>query len=139
MNSDRPIAYINSRLIDPSSNLDTKGGIIVQGRNIIDIGPHLLNPELSEEIDVIDCKGHILAPGLVDIHVHLREPGHEHKETIESGGKSAAAGGVTTVCCMPNTNPVIDDVALIEFIQRRAREAKGVKVFPFAAVTKGLD
>ena len=139
MKPDRPIAYINSRLIDPSSNLDTKGGVIVQGRNIIDIGPHLLNPELSEETDVIDCKGHILAPGLVDIHVHLREPGHEHKETIESGGKSAAAGGVTTVCCMPNTNPVIDDVALIEFIQRRAREAKGVKVFPFAAVTKGLD
>ncbi|MGY9057899.1 MAG: amidohydrolase family protein, partial [Alphaproteobacteria bacterium] len=74
----------------------------------------------------------------IDIHVHLREPGHEHKETIATGGRAAAAGGVTSMCCMPNTEPVVDDVALVEFIQRRAREAKSVKVFPFAAVTKGL-
>ncbi|MBJ26290.1 MAG: dihydroorotase [Rhodospirillaceae bacterium] len=133
------IAYINSRLIDPSSNLDVKGGILTRGSKILDLGSHLFNPDLSEETIMIDCQGHILAPGLVDIHVHLREPGHEHKETIESGGKSAAAGGVTTLCCMPNTNPVIDDVALIEFIQRRAREAKSVKIYPFAAVTKGLE
>ena len=138
MRSEKPIVYSNAQLIDPGTKLNTKGGLITQGDKIVDLGEHLYQSGFPEDAYVIDCKNNILAPGLIDIHVHLREPGHEHKETIKTGGESAAAGGVTTVCCMPNTDPVIDNVALIEFIQRRAREAKSVKVFPFAAVTKGL-
>lgn len=138
MDDNRPTAYINARLLDPASGLDAPGCVLTEGREIADVGAGLFDGGVPEGAEVVDCGGHALAPGLVDIHVHLREPGHEHKETIASGGRSAAAGGVTAVCSMPNTDPVIDDVALIEFIQRRAREAKGVKVFPFAAVTKGL-
>lgn len=131
-------AYVNARMIDPASGLDTPGALLVEDKLIADLGPHLFADGVPDGIDIIDCGGHVLCPGLVDMHVHLREPGHEHKETIATGGQAAAAGGVTTVCCMPNTEPVIDDVALIEFVQRRAREAKGIKVYPFAAVTKGL-
>ena len=138
MTSECFVAYTNAHLINPSSKLDEMGALLTHGDKIVDIGAHLLKSTFSEDTKVINCMGNILAPGLVDIHVHLREPGHEHKETIETGGNAAAAGGVTTLCCMPNTDPVIDNVALIEFIQRRAREAKGVKVYPFGAVTKGL-
>jgi dihydroorotase len=134
----QPIAYINARLLDPASGLDAPGALLTTGREITDFGPTLFNDGIPDGIEVIDCHGQALAPGLIDIHVHLREPGHEHKETIATGGRAAAAGGVTSMCCMPNTDPVVDDVALVEFIQRRAREAKSVKVFPFAAVTKGL-
>jgi len=132
-------AYINARLLDPSSGLDVLGALLTEGTCIIDLGPGLFAEGVPEGIETVDCAGHCLAPGLVDMHVHLREPGHEHKETIATGSLSALAGGVTSLCSMPNTDPVIDNVGLIEFIQRRAREAKGVKVYPFAAVTKNLD
>jgi dihydroorotase len=131
-------AYINARLLDAESGLDAKGALLTEGKYIADLGEGLFADGVPEGIEVVDCAGHCLSPGLVDMHVHLREPGHEHKETIASGGLSALAGGVTSICSMPNTDPVIDNVALIEFVQRRAREAKGVKVFPFAAATKGL-
>ncbi len=131
-------AYVNARLLDPESGLDTPGGLLTQGTTIADFGPTLFADGVPDGARTVDCGGHCLAPGLIDMHVHLREPGHEQKETIETGGRSAAAGGVTSMACMPNTEPVIDDVALIEFVQRRAREAKGVKVYPYGAVTKGL-
>jgi dihydroorotase len=131
-------AYINARLLDPESGLDAPGALLTEGALIADLGPGLFADGVPEGVETVDCAGHCLAPGLVDMHVHLREPGHEHKETIRTGGLSALAGGVTSVCSMPNTDPVIDNVGLIEFVKRRAREAKGVKVFPFAAVTKGL-
>ena len=131
-------AYINARLLDAESGLDAKGALLTEGKYIADLGEGLFADGVPEGIEVVDCAGHCLSPGLVDMHVHLREPGHEHKETIASGGLAALAGGVTSICSMPNTDPVIDNVALIEFVQRRAREAKGVKVFPFAAATKGL-
>lgn len=132
------IAYINARLLDPETGLDTHGFLVTEGRHIVDLGSGLFSESMSDEFEVIDCRGHCLSPGLIDMHVHLREPGHEHKETIASGGQAALAGGVTSLCSMPNTDPVIDNVGLIEFVQRRAREAKGVKVYPFAAVTKAL-
>ena len=132
-------AYINARLLDPESGLDATGALLTEGAYIADLGPSLFADGVPEGIETVDCGGHCLSPGLIDMHVHLREPGHEHKETIASGGLSALAGGVTSLSSMPNTDPVIDNVALIEFVQRRAREAKGVKVFPFAAVTKGLE
>ena len=131
-------AYINARLLDPESGLNASGALLTEGAEIADLGAGLFAEGVPEGIETVDCAGHCLAPGLVDMHVHLREPGHEHKETIATGGLSALAGGVTSLCSMPNTDPVIDNVGLIEFVQRRAREAKGVKVYPFAAVTKGL-
>ena len=137
--TEKRTAYINARLLDPDSGLDAGGALLTEGALIADLGPGLFAEGVPEGIETVDCGGHCLCPGLVDMHVHLREPGHEHKETIATGGLSALAGGVTSLCSMPNTDPVIDNVGLIEFIQRRAREAKGVKVFPFAAVTKGLD
>ena len=137
--TDKRTAYINARLLDPESRLDALGTLLTEGAQIADLGPGLFADGVPEGIETVDCGGHCLSPGLVDMHVHLREPGHEHKETIATGGLSALAGGVTSLCSMPNTDPVIDNVGLIEFIHRRAREAKGVKVFPFAAVTKGLE
>ena len=131
-------AYINARLLDPKSELDAIGALLTEGTRIADVGPDLIAEGVPEGIETVDCAGRCLAPGLIDMHVHLREPGHEHKETIATGSLSALAGGVTSLCSMPNTDPVIDNVGLIEFIQRRAREAKGVKVYPFAAVTKNL-
>ncbi len=137
--TDKRIAYINARLLDPESGLDAPGALLTEGAHIADLGQGLFADGVPEGIETVDCGGHCLSPGLVDMHVHLREPGHEHKETIATGSLSALAGGVTSLCSMPNTDPVIDNVGLIEFIHRRAREAKGVKVFPFAAVTKGLE
>ncbi|MFP6777733.1 MAG: dihydroorotase, partial [Alphaproteobacteria bacterium] len=137
--TDKRIAYINARLLDPESGLDAPGALLTEGAHIADLGPGLFADGVPQGIETVDCGGHCLSPGLVDMHVHLREPGHEHKETIATGSLSALAGGVTSLCSMPNTDPVVDNVGLIEFIHRRAREAKGVKVFPFAAVTKGLE
>lgn len=138
MQAPQPTAYINARLLDAESGLDVNGALLTEGPLIADFGSGLFNDGVPDGVRTIDCGGHCLAPGLVDMHVHFREPGHEYKETIATGVMAAAAGGVTSVACMPNTKPVIDDVALIEFIQRRAREAKGVKVYPYGAVTKGL-
>src|SRR5437868_14775870 len=84
------------------------------------------------------CAGKIVAPGFIDLHVHLREPGHEYKEDIASGTRAAAAGGFTTLCCMPNTNPPNDNRSVTELIVRRAREAAVVRVFPVGAISKGL-
>src|ERR1700748_2012365 len=85
----------------------------------------------------VDCGGHLLSPGLLDIQVHFREPGQEYKETIATGSKSAAAGGGTTVACLPNTKTVIDDISGVFFNNKRARETWLVNVHPYAAITKG--
>lgn len=131
-------AFVNARLIDPASGLDAPGALLTDGKAIADFGPRLFHDAPPADAEIIDCGGQVLCPGLVDMHVHFREPGHEHKETIATGSHTAAVGGVTTVACMPNTSPVIDDVALVEFIQRRARETSLIKVYPFAAITRGL-
>jgi dihydroorotase len=131
-------AYINARLLDPASGLDSPGALLTEGAEIADLGPDLFADGVPEGVAVIDCGGHGLAPGLIDMHVYLREPGAEHKETLASGSHAAAAGGVTTMICMPNTQPAIDDIALVVFIARRARDTAIVNVHPMAAVTKGL-
>ena len=133
----KKIAYINARLFDPASKLDVKGALLTQGDKIADFGPRLFNDGVPKGIEVVDCKGHLLTPGLLDIQVHFREPGQEYKETLATGSKSAAAGGVTTVACMPNTKPVIDDIATLAFIEKRARESAYVNVRTYAAITKG--
>lgn len=112
--------------------------LLTDGDRIADFGPRLFNDGVPEGIEIVDARGLCLAPGLIDMHVHFREPGHEHKETLASGSRAAAAGGVTTVACMANTDPVIDDIALVDFIRRRARETAIVNIHPVAAVTKGL-
>lgn len=131
-----PLAIVNVRLLDPASGRDERGGLLVQDGIISDLGPHIGRQDLSDGTERIDGNGHCLAPGLVDMRVQLREPGEEHKETIATGGAAAVAGGVTTMVCLPNTDPVIDDVAGVEFIARRARETKLSKVYCYGAVTR---
>jgi len=131
------VVYTNARLFDPESGLDTQGELLTIGSNIADFGAKIFKEGIPEGIEVIDCKGNLLTPGLLDIQVHFREPGQEYKETIETGSKSAAAGGVTTVACMPNTKPVIDDVSVVTFIHRRARETGYVNVRTYGAISKG--
>lgn len=133
------VAYINARLLDPASGLDVEGGLLTEGTTIADLGPRLFNDGLPPDVEVVDCAGACLAPGLVDMRVQLREPGEEHKETIASASRAAAAGGITSMVALPNTDPVVDDVAGVEFVARRAREEKLVKVYTYAALTRGLE
>ncbi len=132
------IAYINARLIDPASGFDETGALLTDGNLIADFGPRLAADNLPQEALTIDCKGMCLAPGLVDMRAQLGEPGFEHKETISSGSQSAAAGGITSLACLPNTNPPIDSVALVGFIERRGREAGMVNIYPYASITQGI-
>jgi len=136
-NANKKVAYTNARLFDPESGLDEKGSLLTQGNHILDFGAHLTKEKMPEGAEIVDGKGHLLTPGLIDIQVHFREPGQEYKETIATGSKSAAAGGVTSVACMPNTKPVIDNVAVVAFVQKRARETAYVNVHAYAAITKG--
>jgi dihydroorotase len=131
-------AYVNARLLDPESGLDAPGTLLTEGPRIADFGPRLFNDGLPEEIAKVDCGGCCLGPGLVDLRVQLREPGEEHKETIETASLAAAAGGITSMAALPNTDPVVDDVSGVEFVARRAREVKLVKVYTYGAITKDL-
>jgi dihydroorotase len=133
----RPIALVNARLIDPASGLDQLGGLLIVEDRIADLGRHVAAGSLRDA-EVVDCGGRVLAPGIIDMMVSAGEPGLEHRETLATASRAAAAGGVTTIVCMPNTEPVIDDVALVDFILRRARDTALVNVHPMAAMTKGL-
>ena len=126
----------HARLLDPASGLDTAGDLLVEGERIAGIGGDL--SAATRDAEMVMAEGLCLAPGLVDMRVQLREPGAEHLESIESGGRAAAAGGVTTMVALPNTDPPVDDVSVVEFLARRAREAKLAKVHTYAAATKGL-
>src|SRR5215468_3745746 len=130
-------AFLNARLIDPASGKDEPGGLLVRDGEIADLGGHLRR-NAPERAQVIDCKGHVLCPGLIDMQVFTGEPGQEHRETLKTASHAAAAGGVTTIVVMPDTEPVIDQVALVDFIQRRARDNALVNVHVMAAMTKGL-
>ena len=127
-------AYVNARLIDPASGLDAPGGLLSEDGLIADFGSGLFADGAPENAETIDCRGRVLAPGLVDMRVRLRDPGHEHREATVS----AAAGGITTIIVLPDTDPVIDSVALVEFIGRRAGEAGLINIYPMAALTQGL-
>ena len=136
-NDGKKVAYKNARLMDPESGLDQLGGLLTDGNSIADFGPSIFNSGTPEGAEVIDCGGNVLCPGLLDIQVHFREPGQEYKETIETGSMAAAAGGVTTVATMPNTKPVVDDITVLAFLQKRALETSYVNIRPYAAITKG--
>ncbi|MGB8274833.1 MAG: dihydroorotase [Alphaproteobacteria bacterium] len=133
------VAYVNARLLDPASGLDVKGALLADGDIIADLGPDLFTGGVPDGIEVVDCMGHCLAPGLVDMRVQLREPGQEHKESLATASVAAAAGGVTTMVCLPNTNPVLDEVSLIEFILRRGSGLGIVNIYPYGALTKGFN
>ena len=109
--------FTHARLLDPASRLDREGEILVSEGSIAAIGEQL--PRDGAEI--VDCGGHCLAPGLVDMRVQLREPGDEHQETMATAGAAAAAGGITTMVALPNTDPIIDEFALVEFVARERR------------------
>jgi dihydroorotase len=128
--------FVNAHLVDPSTGLDETGDLLVEDGVIAASGVDLATPE--GDVETVDCAGHLLCPGLIDMRVFTGEPGNEHRETLASASEAAAAGGVTTVICMPNTDPVIDDVALVDFLERRARDTAIVNVHPMAALTKGL-
>jgi dihydroorotase len=134
-NGDGRRAYVNARLIDPAQGLDATGGVLIEGGWILGVGPGVTGGGGAE---VIDCRGRILMPGLIDMRVFTGEPGFEHRETLATASEAAAAGGVTTMIVMPNTNPVIDDAAIVDFILRRARDTALVRVAPMAAITRGL-
>jgi dihydroorotase len=125
-----------ARLLDPESGLDAPGDLLVEGDRIAAVGGNLA--AAARDAETVDAKGLCLAPGLIDMRVQLREPGAEHMESIETGGHAAAAGGVTTMVALPNTDPPVDDVSVVEFLARRAREAKLAKIHTYAAATKGL-
>jgi len=123
------------RLIDPASGLDTTGDLLVIGSTIAAMGPMRIEP--PPETEVLEGEGCLVVPGLLDIHVHLREPGGEHKETLASGGAAALAGGFTTVCCMPNTRPALDGPAAVEFIRLKAESLRQCRVHVVGAATVG--
>lgn len=124
-----------ARLLDPESGLDSCGDLLVEDGRIAAVGGDL---GAAEGAETVAADGLYLMPGLVDMRVQLREPGAEHMESIETAGRAAAAGGVTTMAALPNTDPPVDDVSVVEFLARRAREAKLAKIHTYAAATKGL-
>jgi dihydroorotase len=130
--------FINARLLDPAAKLDRTGELLAEDGRIAALGPHLARDGLGADIKIVDCTGYCLAPGLVDMRVQLREPGEEYQETLASGSAAAAAGGVTTMAMLPNTTPVIDEQALVEFVARRGREVGLANIRTYAAATKGL-
>ncbi|MBB3743491.1 dihydroorotase [Rhizobium anhuiense] len=133
-----PIVLKNVRIIDPSRNLDEVGTIIAENGVIIAAGHAAQNQGAPDGAVIRDCTGLVATPGLVDARVHIGEPGGEHRETIASASRAAAAGGVTSIIMMPDTDPVIDDIALVEFVKKTARDTAAVNVYPAAAITKGL-
>ena len=125
------------RVIDPG-NLDDILDIVIEDCNIAAIKKDALTGNENKEFKIIDASGKIVVPGLIDMHVHLRDPGYEYKETIETGGRAAAFGGFTAICCMPNTNPVNDCRQVTEYIVKKAVRADTVRIYPVAAISKGL-
>lgn len=129
------------RLVDPSQNLDEQMDILIENGKIIETGKSLCKSEKNAAVSLrtLDLKGFIVAPGLIDMHTHLREPGFEYKETIRTGSEAAAAGGFTSIACMPNTKPVNDTRSVTEFIKRQAAACNLVNVYPVASVSMGSE
>ena len=128
----------NVQIVDPSRDMNEIGAILIVDGMIEASGAHVLNQGRPEAAEIIDGRGKTAIPGLVDARVYIGEPGNEHRETIASASRAAAAGGVTSLIMMPDTNPVIDDVALVEFVLKTARDEALVNIFPAGALTKGL-
>jgi len=124
------------RVLDPANSVDAVQDLLIQDGKVARLGPKLAVPQATT---VIDASGKVVCPGFIDMHVHLREPGHEYKETVASGTRAAAAGGFTAVCCMANTSPVNDNRSITDYILAKARSEGIVRVYPIGAVTRGLE
>jgi dihydroorotase len=123
------------RVIDPANHIDAQMDVLIEAGKISEVGQNLK----KDNAEVIDATGKLVTPGLIDIHVHLRDPGYEYKEDIVSGTRSAAAGGFTSVACMPNTKPIIDSKTVTRYIIEKAEKEGFARVFPVGSITKGLD
>jgi dihydroorotase len=134
----RPILLTNARIIDPSRDLDIAGDLLMAEGVIREAKRGIGAAGVPEGTEIIDCRDKVVAPGLIDLRAFVGEPGAEYRETLASASQAAAAGGVTTVVCQPNTNPVIDEPAMVDFVLRRARDTAIVHIHPMAALTKGL-
>src|SRR5213595_2204097 len=134
----RPILLANARIVDPSRDLDFPGDLLIADGVIKEAKRGIGAAGVPANTEIIECHGRIVAPGLVDMRAFIGEPGAEHRETLASASEAAAAGGVTTIICQPDTTPVIDDPAIVDFVLRRARDTAIVHVHPMAALTKGL-
>ncbi|MGM4922858.1 dihydroorotase [Tardiphaga sp. 804_B3_N1_9] len=135
----RPILLANAHLIDPSSDLDGVGDVLIADGVIRDARRGIGAAGVPEGTDIINCVGKVVAPGLVDMRAFVGEPGASHRETFASASRAAAAGGITTIICQPDTSPTIDNSATVDFVLRRARDTAIVNIHPMAALTKGLE
>ncbi len=133
MMSGKRCAYINAVVAGHGP-----GGLLVEGDRIVAVGGDVIRANLGADTEIRDCDGLIIMPGFIDMRVFTGEPGNEYRETLASASDAAAAGGVTTIVVMPNTDPVIDDAAIVDYVLRRARDTASVRVAPMAAITKGL-
>ncbi len=131
-------AYLNGHLLSPREGLDSLGGVLIDDGRIIAVGGSVTRDHVGSQTAITDCKGKHIIPGLVDMRVSTGEPGTEYRESLASASEAAAAGGVTTMIVMPDTHPVIDDAAIVDYVLRRARDTALVRVAPMAALTKGL-
>ena len=134
MSAHRDVLLKGGRLVDPSSKLDGIGDLLVRDGKIESVGGNIAAPA---DATVIDCTGQVVAPGFIDVHCHLREPGREDVETIATGARAAAAGGFTAVCAMPNTDPVTDNQAAVGFVLKQGKAAAAARVYPIGAISMG--
>jgi dihydroorotase len=132
----KSVLFINARLLDPSQKLDAAGSILISGGKIAWSGTGDQKPPVNG-YSVIDARNLVLCPGFIDLHCHLRDPGFEEKETIATGSQAAARGGFTTVCCMPNTEPAIDNQSIVDYVKEKAALEGAVRVLPIGCITKG--
>lgn len=132
----RPLWIRGGRIVDPAAGVDGIGDLLLLDGRVAERGGGVEGPRDAE---VVEARGLVVAPGLIDVHVHLREPGGEHKETIATGARAAAAGGFTSVCAMPNTSPPIDDPASVGFVVAEGRRAGGARVYPLGAISVGQE
>lgn len=132
----KPLLLRSGRVVDPSQKLDAKRDVLLVDGKVAKVRAKIEAPENAR---VVDCAGLVVTPGLIDVHVHLREPGEEHKETIATGAAAAAAGGFTAVCAMPNTDPPIDDPATVGFVAAEGRRAGAARVYPVGCISAGRE
>ncbi|MDB5570042.1 MAG: Dihydroorotase, multifunctional complex type [Hyphomicrobiales bacterium] len=135
----QPTAFLNARLLDPETGRIETGGVFVEQGVIVDLGGKVTAGNVGARARIVDCGGDIVCPGLIDMRAFVGEPGATHRETIATASAAAAAGGVTTIVTTPDTNPPVDGAAVVDYLQRRARDTSIVRLLPTAALTKGLE
>ncbi len=134
----KKIALINAHIIDPAQKINKVGSIIIDKKKVSKLVFTKKVHFNKETYNILDCKNLVLCPGFIDLKCHLRVPGQEYKENLSYASKSAASAGITSLVCMPNTDPIIDNVSIVELLQRKARKESDVKIFSTAAITKKM-